>query len=115
MAIFKEMNEEAWHEWVKTRPESVKKLCHQFPPNRLYLLKSSGHRVTVYSYNENGTMTVNISGEFNAVMFDRRVFGIEPDELEECDLPDEKEVLGTVLKKEDEVKAYINLMRGKFN
>ena len=48
MAVYNEWDEEQkrmWEEWVKSRPECVQVLCRQFPPNRLYRLKSSGSRV----------------------------------------------------------------------
>ena len=111
MAKIKEIDEAAWNEWVATRPESVQKLCRQLPPNRLYRLKTSGHRVTLYSYCEDGTLTVEVSGEYNAVMFDRRVFGIKPEDLEECDLPKPGEPLGTILTDRKEVEAFCATMR----
>ncbi len=77
----------AWAEWTASRPPVIQDLIARFPHDELYRLKSSGHRVTIYSYSENGTMTVDVSGEFNFVAFERRVFGIMPDDLEPCDLP----------------------------
>lgn len=83
-----------WADWVATRPEIVQDMCKKFPPNRLYRLSPNGNRVTIYSYSEDGTMTVSVTGEFNRVVFSRNVFGIKPEDLEECDLPDEGENLG---------------------
>ena len=56
------------------------------------------------------TLTVNITGEFNLISFDQQVFGIDPDDLEECDLPVEGEPLGEALN-EDEQLEYINARR----
>ena len=109
-----EWNEEqqkAWNEWVASRPEIVQDLCRRFPPYNLYRLKSSGHRVTLYSYSEDGTLTVNVSGEYNAVMFDRQVFGIKPDGLEECSLPSAQEPLGTMLRESEDVERFIDMVR----
>ena len=78
---------EAWAEWDASRPPVIQDMIARFPYDELYRLKSSGHRVTLYSYSEDGTMTVNVTGEFNFVAFDRRVFGIKPDDLEPCELP----------------------------
>ena len=78
--------QKTWDDWVATRPEIVQELCGRFPPYNLYLLKNSGHRVTIYSYLENNTMTVNVSNDYNNVAFERRVFGIKPNNLEECDV-----------------------------
>lgn len=106
-----EGQEKAWDSWVSTRPPIIKDLCKRFPPYKLYHLKSSGHRVTLHSYSENGTITVNVSGEYNAVMFDRQVFGIKPEDLEECDMPRTDEAIGTVLTQEEDVKAFIDMVR----
>jgi hypothetical protein len=80
--------------WVSQRPARVRDLIQKygFEPWKLYRLKSSNQRVTIYSYQEpkDGspvTLKVNVSGEFNLVAFERTVFGIPPDDLEECDLP----------------------------
>jgi len=100
-----------WNEWVATRPPIVQELCRQFPPDRLYKLKSSGNRVTLYSFSEDGTVTVNITGEYNAIMFDRRVFGVKPDDLIECNLPEPNESIGTVLTEENDVNAFIEIIR----
>ena len=56
----------------------------------------SRHRCTIYSYHENGTVTVTVNGQYNAVAFARNVFGIDPESLTECDLPGDQEVLGEV-------------------
>lgn len=76
-----------WDEWVGTRPEIIQDLCRRFPLYNLYRLKSTGQKVTLYSYSEDGTITVNVTEEYNAIMFNRRVFGIKPEDIEECELP----------------------------
>ena len=83
MAKIAELIDQAgWEEWVSTRPPIVQELCRKYPPDRLYLLNPSGQRVTIVSYSEDGSVTVNVSGLF----LDREVFGIDPNDLEECDL-----------------------------
>jgi len=106
-----EEQKKEWNEWVTSRPEVIQDLCRRFPPYNLYRLKTTGSRVTLYSYSEDGTITVNITGEYNALMFDRQVFGIKPEDLEECDLPSEDERLGTILTKEEDVNAFIDIVR----
>lgn len=104
MAILYELNEEqqkGHDEWFNSRPECIQKLYEKFPYNRLYRMKSSGHRVTIYSYLENNTMSVVVSGDYNLVSFERRVFGVPPEDLEECDLPEEGERLGVILNQEE--------------
>ena len=98
MAVLHEFTPEQqaeWDAWVAGRPPVVQERCRAFPPNRLYLLKSSNHRVTIYSYSEDGTMTVTVSGDYNLITFNRNVFGIKPEDLEECDLPDLDEPIGS--------------------
>lgn len=96
MAKVFELSEE-FASWASSRPQVVQDLIASHPPDRLYRIKSSGHRCTICSYNEHGTITVNITGDYNCVLFDREVFGIDPKSLEECDLPAEHELLGTFL------------------
>lgn len=50
------------------------------------------------------TCRVGVSGEFNLVTFERDVFGIDPKDLEECDLPGPDELLGTMELPVDEIK-----------
>jgi hypothetical protein len=111
VAKFTEIDEVAWAEWVSTRPACVQELCRRLPPNRLY--RYNGYRVTLYSYSEDNTVTVDISGEFNCVIFERHVFGVSPDDLEECDLPTEGEVTGALLTEDEDIEAHLEMLRGK--
>lgn len=111
MATLFKMPQKQWDEWVKTRPKSVQKLARKFPPNKLYRIKPKGQRVTIHSYSEDGTLTVNVTGEYNAVVFDRQVFGMKPRDLEECDLPPKDEKLGTMTKDPNEIRQLIKEMR----
>ena len=94
-----------WADWVNARPEPIRQIvkAHQFAPWKLYRMRSSGHRVEIYSFEEQSdpskpvTLSVNVTGQFNAVAFERTVFGVSPDDLEECDLPKQGEVLGVML------------------
>ncbi len=103
-----------WSQWVAERPDNVREVAERFNPWTLYHMKDTNQRVTLYSFGEQAdggvTLTVNITGEFNLISFDRQVFGIDPDSLEECDLPAEGEPLGEVLN-EDEQLEYINARR----
>lgn len=116
MATLFELNEE-WDKWVEARPKEIQELCRLLPPNKLYRLKTSGHRATLYSYEEGGTVTVNVTGQYNSVIFGRRVFGIQPEDLEECDLPGPDEVLGEILTAPKDIDDFIERERksGKYN
>lgn len=106
-----DFNMKAWDEWVESRPPVVQDLCRRYPPDRLYRIKDSGHRCTLVSYSEDGTMKVNVTGQFNFVTFDRQVFGIKPENLEECDLPGADEHLGTALTEKEDIDAFVDLVR----
>ena len=76
----KELKE--WNKWLATRPKIIQKLAKQLPPDKLYKLKSTGHIVTLYSYDENGTVKVNVTRDLNPrVLFERQVFGLKPKDL----------------------------------
>lgn len=110
MAIIREPSAKQrreWCKWVKSRPPAVRAIAERFEPWRLYRLTSSGHRVTIYSINEDGTLTVFVSGEFNAVAFERRVFGINPDDLIECNLPGPDEPLGSMEMDPEAMREYL--------
>lgn len=91
MARFCEPTEEqesGYHAWVKTRPPVVREIAERLEPWSLYRMKSTDQLVTLYSISEDGTVTVNVTSEFNGPwVMDRQVFGIEPDDLEPADLP----------------------------
>lgn len=106
--------EAVWGQWVAERPDKVREVAQRFDPWTLYQMKNTGQLVYVYSFGEEAdgsvTMTVDITGQFNLIAFDQRVFGIDPDNLKECDLPDEGQPLGGFLN-EDEQLEYINARR----
>ena len=117
MARFHEPTSEqeaAWRQWVAARPDDVRKVAERFNPWTLYQMKETNQRVTVYSFGEQKdggvTLTVNITSQFNSIAFDRQVFGVDPGDLDECDLPAEDEPLGEILN-EDEQLEYINARR----
>lgn len=89
--------------WLEGKPQVIRDVVASHPPDRLYRLASTGHRVTLLSYGEDRTVCVSVRGEYNLVTFDRNVFGVSVDDLTECDLPGDDEPLGSVLT-EDEVR-----------
>lgn len=89
-----------WNDWVQSRPERVRSVAVKLPPWKLYRIRQSGHRVTIQAFDEqtDGKVTcrVLVGGEFNLVAFERQVFGVDPDDLEECELPTPDEILGSM-------------------
>src|SRR5687767_7352121 len=96
--------------WYDERPQVIKDLIRELDMWTLYRLKETGHRCTIYSYNEDGTVSVAITGQFNLINFGRRVFGIKPEDLEECDLPAPGEPLGITMNEEEQFN-YLNEQR----
>jgi hypothetical protein len=68
-------------------------------------MRSTGQRVFPVSYSEDGTVRVIVSGKYNLVSFEREVFGVEIDDLEECDLPGPDEPLGAILTADEVERA----------
>lgn len=90
--ISETFDEAGFTAWLNTRPESVKRVAEKVQPNRLY--RMGVHRCYLFSYSEDGTVSVVVDGQFNRVLFSRKVFGVNPDDLVECDLPSPGEDLG---------------------
>jgi hypothetical protein len=107
--------EQEYARFVASCPPHVAAVARRFDPWSLYRMKSTKQRVTVYSFGEKPdgsvTLTVAVTGRFNVVDFDRRVFGIEPDDLESCELPAPDEQVGTLLTDERDIKAYVDAIR----
>lgn len=89
--------EPGFEDWVKELPEQVREVVATKPPNLLYKLKDTDQRVYILSYSNDKTVRVAITGQYNKTLFERDVFGINPDDLEECDLPGKDEELGVTL------------------
>ena len=100
-----------WAQWLAACPECVRLVAEEFDPWTLYRLAGSGHRVFIVGFDENQdgsiTMKVGVSGEFNAVAFERTVFGIKPEDLTECDLPAPGENVGNADLDIEEVKILM--------
>ena len=114
MAEYHKFNEEQqkeWNDWVATRPQVIKDLIKKVSPTTLYRLKSTGQRVFVISYAENGTVSVAYSGKYNLVDFEQQIFGILPEELEECELPLPDEKVGVICDTPEKVEAEIARVR----
>lgn len=100
--------ERKWRTWVAARPEAVRKIAERFEPWSLYRMKD-GSRVTIVSFAEDGTVTVSLRGKYNAILFERSVFGVNPDELIPCDLPGPEEPVGAAMTDSDVVENIDDL------
>lgn len=101
-----------WEKWVKSLPPKARATGERFNPWTLYLMAETAHRVTIASFADDGTISVAVTGQYNdGILFDRRVFGVAPDELEECDIPPEGEALMTPAEARDNMEAIKCLVR----
>ena len=87
MAKFAELDLDRFNVWASSRPATVRALIARLPPDRLYLMKSTRQRVTVFSYGEDGTVAVEVREKGNIQRVEHQVFGVRPHDLEECELP----------------------------
>jgi hypothetical protein len=104
-----------WAAWVASRPACVRVVAERFEPWSLYRMTNvGGQRVTIASFGEDAdglvTLTVTVSAEFNLVLFERQVFGVDPDNLEPCELPTPQDIRGAILS-QDEVEEHIDALR----
>ncbi len=97
-----------WDEWVASRPPIVRDICLKYPFDRLYRIKASGNRGTIYSVSEDGTLTLIVDGTYCRVLFAKNVFGLHPEDIEECDLPGPDEELGDFSAESPENKRYVD-------
>lgn len=106
-------HEAEWKSWVADRPSAVRAVAERFDPWSLYRMKGTDQRVTVYSFSEGPTvtLTVNVLADFNLLVFERQVFGIDPDDLEPCEIPAQNEPVGAVLSQEQVAENNIDAMR----
>lgn len=100
--------EKGWRRWVKSRPPSVRAVAEKLDPWTLYRMKDTGQYVTVASIFEDGSVSVNVTSQFNFVLHERNVFGIDPATLEECDIPTEE---GVALLTQEQVDENIDALR----
>jgi hypothetical protein len=97
--------------WIAERPPVVQEAVRSHPPTKLYRLTDTNQRVTISAYNEDGTVQVIVAGKYNAVVFDRQVFGIPLSALTECELPGPEEQTGTALTHPLDVQIFVDATR----
>jgi hypothetical protein len=91
-------DKENWDTWTRSRPDHVRRLIEErhLAPWKLYRMKSTGRCVILHSFDEEFdgkiTLKVIVSGRFNLISFERTVFGVDPNDIEECDLPDKSKI-----------------------
>lgn len=77
-----------FEEWLRNRPETIKALAAKLKPWFRYRVKPTGQHCNLYSYSEDGTVTVEVNGHDSEFLDSLKrflpvlVFGINPDDLE---------------------------------
>lgn len=107
MANIAEINMEEYEKWLAILPINEREVISKYPPWKLYRLKSTDQRVIIISVGttDEGEVKfrVSITGQYNTILFDREVFGIDPKDLEECDLP--------VFTKDEDINEIIKIIK----
>jgi hypothetical protein len=101
----------SYEAWIAARPPEIQAMIRSHPPIKLYRLATTGQRVTIDSYAEDGTVTVILNGRYNVVVMDRRIFNIPLSELTECELPAPDESTGTALFDPVQVERFVEASR----
>lgn len=82
---FEKLEELMEEEWFQSRPPDIQKMIIKYPPIVLYKFKDSGKVVYMFSYCEDGTVTVIHLGygtEFAFMSRNWKVFDVKPEDLE---------------------------------
>lgn len=103
--------EEEHLNWLSSRPEKIKEMFKKKPGNILYRLRSTGEYCILYSYNESGNVTVTVPSSLNEnLMFEKQVFGVPLDDLEEVEMPDHYDPdREPRLKTVEEIEVFVEL------
>lgn len=92
-----------FNEWLKYRPEIIKEIANKVPPWNRYKLKTTGQYCDLYSYSEDGTVTIIVNGHESEILNQVNkiapvsVFGINPDDLEALE-----QIMSKIKEKKDE-------------
>ena len=71
-----------WDAWLASRPQVIRDLAEAYPPNIRYRLRSTNQIGVLYSYSDDGTVTMDFPQEWNPLQPDIQVFGLDPADLE---------------------------------
>lgn len=76
-------DEPEFMEWFESRPEDVQAMIRRFPPGRPYRLHGGPFPSYIYCYSvaDDGAVTMQVDVE--SPFLPRRVFGVEPEDLQE--------------------------------
>lgn len=104
------------HPWYQKLPERLKKLVKERPPFYLYKMRSTGHFVTIHSYNEDKfddnaelVITVKLKPEHNKeFVFERELFGVPKRDLEPFKIMAVARVMDIISGARSNMKRLIN-------
>lgn len=106
------MSTKEYEKWADELPKAARESALSHPADKIYRMSSTGHRVRIMSYADDGSVTVAVTKELNLLRMERAVFGISVSQLTECDPPDENEQVGVRLDEEEQLKLINNLRLG---
>lgn len=98
--------------WAASRPPGVQAAANLVNPWTIYLLKTTGQRVYVIAYGEDGTVRVRVEARFNPNLdFERSVFGVDPADLVPHGVPDDYDEDRQPLIPNSELDASLDAIR----
>jgi hypothetical protein len=73
---------------LKMAPAAIKKVAKKYLPWFLYRYEKANQYVLISEYSNNGTVLVSVLEKYNPeIGVERDVFGVNPSDLEACELP----------------------------
>lgn len=99
-------------EWAEERPPPVREIALRLRPNQVYYYRPAHQWVLVRSVCEDGTVTVYVIAALNpGLVFERWVFGVDPLDLEEVDVPDHFDLKRRpLIQGDEEVRAFCDAL-----
>jgi mRNA-degrading endonuclease RelE of RelBE toxin-antitoxin system len=83
----------AVYQKFRDRPQHVRDLLNRLDLFELYKLRTTGYRVVICAIEDDASVTVSVPRQYNETMYDGMLFGVDPDDLEPCELPGEHEIV----------------------
>ena len=83
------MNNKEFNDWMDGKPKIIKDMADKLKPWLRYRIKSTRQHCDIYSYSEDGTVTVTVNGHDSKILNEMNkaiqvnVFGINPIDIEE--------------------------------
>lgn len=72
---------------LKDRPRNVRAIAKKLDFFSLYWLQPVQSHVIIYSVEDDGSITVSATREYNHLVYDVLIFGVDLEDLHTCEIP----------------------------